>query len=251
MPGRSRTTIIAKSNYDQAVARIAQINAQEAQARATLANARYQLSERDVVSQAPSAGWRTSIFRTGEYVPASTPVVSMLPPKNVYVRFFVPETEFAQVQAGPDGRDHLRWLQAGLTATITFIAAQEEFTPPVIFRVGNREKLVFKLEARAPGGLTLHPGQPVRGAAALMAGARHRRAWPDQALRPARSAVDHIDIAVPEGEVWGFLGPNGSGKTTTIRMLCGLLRADDGQGTCLGLRLPHPVRSDQARRSAT
>jgi ABC-2 type transport system ATP-binding protein len=51
----------------------------------------------------------------------------------------------------------------------------------------------------------------------------------------AKTAVDHIDIAVPEGEVWGFLGPNGSGKTTTIRMLCGLLNADDGQGTCLGL----------------
>jgi ABC-2 type transport system ATP-binding protein len=48
-------------------------------------------------------------------------------------------------------------------------------------------------------------------------------------------AVDHIDIAVPQGQVWGFLGPNGSGKTTTIRMLCGLLNADDGQGTCLGL----------------
>jgi ABC-2 type transport system ATP-binding protein len=50
-------------------------------------------------------------------------------------------------------------------------------------------------------------------------------------------AVDHVDIAVPEGEVWGFLGPNGSGKTTTIRMLCGLLRPDEGEGTCLGYRL--------------
>jgi ABC-2 type transport system ATP-binding protein len=48
-------------------------------------------------------------------------------------------------------------------------------------------------------------------------------------------AVDHIDIAVPKGEVWGFLGPNGSGKTTTIRMLCGLLTIDEGQGTCLDL----------------
>jgi ABC-2 type transport system ATP-binding protein len=48
-------------------------------------------------------------------------------------------------------------------------------------------------------------------------------------------AVDHIDIAVPQGEVWGFLGPNGSGKTTTIRMLCGLLRVDEGDGTCLGM----------------
>jgi ABC-2 type transport system ATP-binding protein len=50
-----------------------------------------------------------------------------------------------------------------------------------------------------------------------------------------KTAVDHVDIGVPQGEVWGFLGPNGSGKTTTIRMLCGLLRPDDGSGTCLGL----------------
>ncbi|ESQ76693.1 ABC transporter ATP-binding protein [Asticcacaulis sp. AC402] len=49
-----------------------------------------------------------------------------------------------------------------------------------------------------------------------------------------RTAVDQVDIAMPRGQVWGFLGPNGSGKTTTIRMLCGLLRPDSGQGTCLG-----------------
>jgi ABC-2 type transport system ATP-binding protein len=49
-----------------------------------------------------------------------------------------------------------------------------------------------------------------------------------------KTAVDHVDITVPEGEVWGFLGPNGSGKTTTIRMLCGLLKPDSGEGTCLG-----------------
>jgi ABC-2 type transport system ATP-binding protein len=49
-----------------------------------------------------------------------------------------------------------------------------------------------------------------------------------------RTAVDHVDIAMPRGQVWGFLGPNGSGKTTTIRMLCGLLKPNEGQGTCLG-----------------
>jgi ABC-2 type transport system ATP-binding protein len=50
----------------------------------------------------------------------------------------------------------------------------------------------------------------------------------------ARTAVDHIDLQVRGGEICGFLGPNGSGKTTFLRMLCGLLRADDGRGTCLG-----------------
>ena len=53
----------------------------------------------------------------------------------------------------------------------------------------------------------------------------------------SKVAVNKADIAVPSGEVWGFLGPNGSGKTTTIRMLCGLLRPDGGEGTCLGYNI--------------
>jgi len=48
-----------------------------------------------------------------------------------------------------------------MTATVSFISAQEEFTPPVIFSAESRDKLVFKLEARAPTGLPIHPGQPV------------------------------------------------------------------------------------------
>ncbi|WP_417808198.1 ABC transporter ATP-binding protein [Thioclava sp.] len=49
-----------------------------------------------------------------------------------------------------------------------------------------------------------------------------------------RTVVDHFDMDVPKGAIYGFLGPNGSGKTTTIRMMCGLLTPDDGTGTCLG-----------------
>jgi ABC-2 type transport system ATP-binding protein len=58
-----------------------------------------------------------------------------------------------------------------------------------------------------------------------------------------RTVVDHVDLQVPRGTICGFLGPNGSGKTTTIRMLCGLLQPDAGEGTCLGL----DIRRDAAR----
>jgi ABC-2 type transport system ATP-binding protein len=49
-----------------------------------------------------------------------------------------------------------------------------------------------------------------------------------------RTVVDGFDMTVPKGAIYGFLGPNGSGKTTTIRMMCGLLTPDGGRGTCLG-----------------
>ncbi len=58
-----------------------------------------------------------------------------------------------------------------------------------------------------------------------------------------KRVVDQFDIQVPKGAIYGFLGPNGSGKTTTIRMLCGLLTADAGEGTCLGF----DVRKDARR----
>lgn len=147
------------SSHQQSQAHIAQLQGQLKQAQAALVDANYQLSQRSVVSYV-SGRVQDIYFREGEYAPASTPVISVLPPKNIYVRFFVPETEFAKVKIG----QRVRITCDGCTpmdATITFIAQQEEFTPPVIFSEGNREKLVFKLEARAPDGLKLNPGQPV------------------------------------------------------------------------------------------
>jgi len=58
--------------------------------------------------------------------------------------------------------------------------------------------------------------------------------------------VDHLSLKVPKGEIYGFLGPNGSGKTTTLRMLCGLLTPDSGDGTCLGYDIL--TQQDQIKR---
>ncbi len=59
----------------------------------------------------------------------------------------------------------------------------------------------------------------------------------------SKTVVDHIALRIPKGKIYGFLGPNGSGKTTTIRMLCGLLTPDEGTGSCLGFDL----RKDSAK----
>jgi HlyD family secretion protein len=150
---------LALTNYQQSSARISQLQAQIAQTEASLTNAAYGLSQRAVVAQTEGPV-QDIYFREGEYVPASTPVLSVLPPANIFVRFFVPESQLSRVHLGQAVKISCDGCEP-VEAKVSFIAAREEFTPPVIFSVENREKLVFKLEARAPGGLKLNPGQPV------------------------------------------------------------------------------------------
>jgi HlyD family secretion protein len=149
----------ARAAFQQSQARIAQLEGQIAQTAASQASSDYALSQRTVTAQTQGAV-QDVYFREGEYVPAGVPVVSVLPPDNIFVRFFVPQTQLSNVKLGQRVRISCDGCKP-LDATISFISAREEFTPPVIFSVGNREKLVFKLEARGQGGLKLNPGQPV------------------------------------------------------------------------------------------
>jgi HlyD family secretion protein len=150
----------AQAAYDSAAARLSQLSAQADAARATVENADWALSERTV--RAKTAGRVEDIFfRTGEYANAGVPVVSILPPNNVYVRFFIPEPDLAAVRLNQHVRVGCDGCPDNLTAPITFIASQAEYTPPVIYSVGNREKLVFRAEARSPSLANLRPGLPV------------------------------------------------------------------------------------------
>jgi len=156
-----------ESTYSQALAsressakRIEQLQGQIRQMEAVLADARYQLSQRDVISL--THGRVQDIdFRTGEYAPAQTAIVDILPPENIYVRFFVPEADLSKVHLGQRVLVSCDGCPSHLEARVSFIAAQEEFTPPVVFSLENRSRLVFKIEARAPHGLKINPGQPV------------------------------------------------------------------------------------------
>lgn len=150
---------LALSNYRQSEARIAQLRSQISQMEASLASASYGLGQRNIVAQTEGRV-QDIYFREGEYVGAAVPVVAVLPPKNVFVRFFVPETELPRVRVGGMVRITCDGCKP-IDAKVTFLAAREEFTQPVIFSRENREKLVFKAEARLPQGLNVHPGQPV------------------------------------------------------------------------------------------
>ncbi|MDE2089129.1 MAG: HlyD family efflux transporter periplasmic adaptor subunit [Gammaproteobacteria bacterium] len=104
-----------------------------------------------------------TFYVPGEWVPAGRPVVALLPPQNVKVRFFVPETELGAVRVGETVALRCDGCRSGLRGRISYISPQAEYTPPVIYSERERRKLVFLVEARpAPAvAYALHPGQPV------------------------------------------------------------------------------------------
>ena len=145
--------------------RESEIKAQQAAveaARAAVAMAQWRLDQRHVA--APAAGVVADVLaRPGETMPAGGPVVSLLPPENIFVRFFVPEQMLAKVHYGERVKLLCDSCPAELIATISFISPQAEYTPPVIYSETSRAKLVYRIEARPPAqqASLLNPGQPV------------------------------------------------------------------------------------------
>ena len=130
----------------------------EAQAR--LAAAQTRLMRRKVLS--PVNGLiQTVYFRPGETVPPGRAIVSILPPGNVKLRFFVPEPMLARIAIDDAVRFGCDGCPADLTGKISFISRYAEYTPPVIYSQQERHKLVYLVEAMPANPAALRVGQPV------------------------------------------------------------------------------------------
>lgn len=143
-------------------ARADEIDAAEAtvkQAEAALANARWRLDQRELT--APEPGTVFDIIRNpGEVAGPQAPVLSVLPDGAVKVRVFIPERALAGISTGTRLEVHCDGCGEGMTATVSYVANDPEFTPPVIYSLENRQKLVYLVEAKPDDGASaLKPGQ--------------------------------------------------------------------------------------------
>jgi HlyD family secretion protein len=145
--------------------RVGEIQAQVASvaaARAALEMADWRLAQRRVT--APAAGRVADVLaRAGEMMAAGAPVVSLLPPGNIFVRFFVPEPQFSTIHLGDRVALSCDGCTGNMSANVSFISPQAEYTPPLIYSESSKAKLVFLVEARTSReqAVKLNPGEPV------------------------------------------------------------------------------------------
>jgi len=145
------------ARQDEIIAAEADLDA----AKASVARAQWAVGQKR--QSAPVSGVvDDTLYRVGEVVAAGRPVVSLLPPGNVKVRFFVPETELILLKRGMRVSVALDGKPDPVDASVSYVSTQAEFTPPVIYSRENRAKLVYMVEAEfAPGvAADLRPGQP-------------------------------------------------------------------------------------------
>ncbi|MBG0810206.1 HlyD family efflux transporter periplasmic adaptor subunit [Methylosinus sp. H3A] len=165
---RDKATL-AEAERQIEVARMPSRNQEIEAAQSAIVMARTQIEQLDtrIARQkvvAPAAGVVQDIFfRAGEMVVAGQPALSLLPPENRKVRFYVPQARLVEARLGARVAVECDGCDKGLWGRISFIAQREEYTPPVIFSDQERAKLVFKVEARLEEKARLLPlGLPVR-----------------------------------------------------------------------------------------
>jgi HlyD family secretion protein len=155
----------ARLDADRAARDAADARLDQAQRELSAAGAATGLAEErlsDLEGVAPRAGRIERIFhRPGEVVAAGAPIASLLAPENLKVRFFAPQEMLSQLRLGVAVQIGCDGCAEGLTGRISFIATEPQFTPPVIYSLEQREKLVYLVEARPTQPDAIRPGQPI------------------------------------------------------------------------------------------
>lgn len=131
-------------------------------AEARVAQARWDLNQKEM--SAPAAGLISdTLYYKGEWVPAANPVIQLLPPDHIKIRFFIPERLLGQIKIGERINCTLDGVKEAFSATVTYISPDAEYTPPIIYSNETRSKLVFMVEATPDESIrpSLHPGQPL------------------------------------------------------------------------------------------
>jgi len=129
--------------------------------KAALEQAQWRLDQKSVVAPAAAFVFDT-LYRPGEYIPAGQPVVSLLPPENIKVRFFVPEKDLSSIKPGMKVMVRINGDKEERAAKINYISPRAEFSPPQLYNRDNRERLLFMIEASPLSSPeAFHPGQPV------------------------------------------------------------------------------------------
>ncbi len=158
-----------RTRHEADTARVQELEAQLRAARAgtqaaaaQVAQRRWSLEQKSVAAPV-SARVEDTYFRVGEWVPAGSPVLSLLAPQAVKVRFWIPEADLPRLPPGSKVTLHCDGCAQAIPAVVRFVDREAEFTPPVIYSRENRAKLVFMAEAEpAPQDKAkLRPGQPV------------------------------------------------------------------------------------------
>ncbi len=170
---QAEATYAAAEASDRQVARqwqVAQLGAREEQVaaadaeaiRARAAVAEIELRLRQLAPAAPTGGRIENVFfRPGEWVAANQPVLALLPDEQIKIRFFVPQDALGRYRPGTEIRFGCDGCGGIRAAQITYVSPRPEFTPPVIYSRGSREKLVYLVEATPAEAAGLAPGQPV------------------------------------------------------------------------------------------
>ena len=130
--------------------------------KAALAKAKWSFDQKQQFAPA-NAQVHDTLYRQGEFVSAGNPVVVLLPPENLKVRFFVPQEVLPKIKPGQPVNVSFDGAPKNYSAAVNYISTQAEFTPPLIYNRENRAKLVFMIEAKfAPADAAeVRPGQPV------------------------------------------------------------------------------------------